>query len=183
MATLNCGFEWGALSQTPSRCHCLFPGEIALYIDPCPSFGNRHRGRNSWWQLGNSYESNKKSLRHKTRVSRLLTSHLPPHNAQGYSQPRDCQTACFSDEHLSPLRPLQRRINRGDRQSFCITSLTIALHISYHGNRLPAPAHIHFFTAFCKFRLLQTERDLWCVNGSFSETDKNNVRFKTTSGS
>lgn len=52
-----------------------------------------------------------------------------------------------SDKHLSPLQPSHWQINRGDRQSFYITSMTIALYIFSQRNRLPGPSHnphIHF---------------------------------------
>lgn len=118
---------------------------------------NGHRGWKCWWQLENSYGNNKESLRHKTQVGHLRTFHLPSHaplSLGGYHNSRiypgvRLQSTGFtnSDEHLSPLQPLHWQINRGDRQSFYITSMTIALYIFYQRNRLPGPSHnphIHF---------------------------------------
>lgn len=123
-------------------------GNCITYWSVLPA-SNRHRGWNCWWQLGNSYENNKESLRHKTQVSHLRTFHLPSHAPLNADNSHRYQGSGFtdSDEHLSPLQPLPWQINRGDRQSFYITSMTIALYIFYQRNRLLGPSrnpHIHF---------------------------------------
>ena len=126
-----------------------YPRETASHIDPCSPASNGHRGWNCRWRPGNSYESNKESLRHKSQVRHLRASHLPPRagppapsgpsgHMQGASRRRRRGPA-GPDGHLSPLRPSHWQINRGDRQSFCITSTTIALYIFYQRNRLPGP--------------------------------------------
>lgn len=54
-------------------------GNCITYWSMFPA-SNGHGGWNRWWQLGNSYESNKESLRHKSQVSHLRTSRPPSHS-------------------------------------------------------------------------------------------------------
>lgn len=53
-------------------------GNCITYWSVLP-VANGHRGGNCWWQLGNRFENNKESLRHKTLVIHLKTFHLPSH--------------------------------------------------------------------------------------------------------
>lgn len=92
-------------------------GNCITYWSLFPA-SNGHRGWNCWWQMGNSYESNKESLRHKSQVSHLRTSHLPSHSSHN--------AGCLNSYTYRGVRLPKQQVHRLRRAFVSITALILA---------------------------------------------------------
>lgn len=113
---------------------------------------NGHRGWNCWWQLGNSYESNKESLRHKTQVSHLRTSHLPSHSPHS--------AGCLSGSTDAGVRLPKQRVHRLRRAFVSITALTLA---NKQGRQTIILHYIHDYSTL---HFLSAQQTPWAISQS-----------------
>lgn len=126
----------------PTTLKFIPQGNCITYWSMFPA-SNGHGGWNCWWQLGNSYESNKESLRHKTQVSHLCTFHLPLRGplSAGYMH-----SVCSGWGSLltEELRSLKQWVHRLRRAFVSITALALA---NKQGRQTIILHYIHDYSA------------------------------------
>lgn len=110
----NRGGQW---ASHPKEVSFIPQGNCITYWSMLAA-SNGHRGWNCWWQLGNSYESNKESLRHKTQVSHMRTFYLPSHSP--------LSAGCLNSHIYWGVRLPKQRVHRLRRAFVSITALTLA---------------------------------------------------------